>query len=89
MSIRIFYHEQKRFKQLEKHDLKILELSNAIKQLEDNLKYTSKTKNIQKYEKQLNLEKQKLFEYLEFIKITHNQNQDNYSVFDTSKEIYE
>ena len=89
MSIRIFYHEQKKFKQLEKHDLKILKLSNAIKQLEDNLKYTSKTKNIQKYEKQLNLEKQKLFEYLESVKITHNQDQDDYSVFHTTKEIYE
>ena len=84
MSIRIFYHEHKKYKQLEKHDLKILELSNAIKQLEDNLKYTSKTKNIQKYEKQLNLEKQKLFEYLKSVKITHNQDQD-----DTTKEIYE
>ena len=89
MSIRIFYHEQKRFKQLEKYDLKILELSNSIKQLEDNFNNTFKTKLKQKYENQLILERQKLSEYLDSINIPHNQDQEDYSVFDTSKEIYE
>ena len=89
MAIRIFYHEQNKFKQLERHDLKILELSNSIKKLEDDLKSTTNTKNIQKYEKQLNLEKQKLSEYYESINITHNQDEHDYSVFNTTKEIYE
>ena len=47
MAIRIFYHEQNKFKQLERHDLKILELSNSIKKLEDDLKSTTNTKNIE------------------------------------------
>ena len=47
-------------KQLERHDLKMTEMTLTIKKLEDNLTSTTKANLTQKYTEQLNIEKDKL-----------------------------
>ena len=89
MAVRIYFHEQKKMEQLEKHDIKMKDMASTIKKLEDNLNSTAKANLIKKYTEQLNIEKDKLTNYLDSIIIPPQHVPEDHTVFHTNKEIYE
>ena len=89
MTIRIYYNDIKKHKKLLQHDIKMAEMTTIIRNIENNIQSTNKSDKKATYEKQLKAEKQKLSDYLDSVKIHINEDDSDFSVFDTSKEVYE
>ena len=89
MAIRILYSDQKKYRKLEQHDIKMSELTSNIRKIKDNITSTKKSATKKKLDKELKLEKQRLTDYLNSIDVTNNLDNSDISVFHASKEIYE
>ena len=89
MVIHIFYYDLRKFKKLKEHDLKMADLTTTIRNIENDVQSTNKPSKKSNYEKQLKLEKQKLSDYLNSVQIHNNQDDSDFSIFHTSKEVFE
>ena len=89
MAIHILYSNQKKYRKLEQHDIKMSELTSNIRKIEDNITSTKKPATKKKLDKELKLEKQRLADYLNSIDVTNNLDNSDNSIFHAFKEIYE